>query len=157
MQSTFLISKTRIEESIAGIQTSPHLTKVVLENYARIDRELTLLKRENECFDKLEKLQEEYKNKNEILLTQVMTQAGILQEALNGKMAELNKTIFPASVTTPRITFVSPKKYEFYTPDDDGTGTNFKGMVVLDLACLALTDLPALIHDSYVLKQISRK
>lgn len=150
------IQISRIEESISGIQASPHLTKVVLENYARIDRELTLLKRENDYFDKLQKLQEEYKIKSDILLTQVMKQAGILQETLNGKMADLNKTIFPTSVTAPRITFVSPKKYEFYTPDDDGTGTNFKGMVVLDLACLALTDLPALIHDSYVLKQISK-
>lgn len=85
-----------------------------------------------------------------------MIQAGLLQESLNSKMTELNGTIFVESTTAPRITFISPKQYEFYTPNDDGTGTNFKGMVVLDLACLSLTALPAIVHDSYVLKQISK-
>mgnify|MGYP001099662199 CR=1 FL=1 len=146
----------RIEQEISGVQTSPHLSKVILDEYARVDKELNQLKNENDYFDKLEELKDLYKSKTELLTTQTMIQAGLLQESLNSKMTELNGTIFVESTTAPRITFISPKQYEFYTPNDDGTGTNFKGMVVLDLACLSLTALPAIVHDSYVLKQISR-
>lgn len=147
----------RLEQQMTGIQTSPHLSKVVLDEYSRIDKELNLLKSENDFFDKLEKLKEVYKEKSEQLTTQTMIQAALLQEAINKKMLELNNKIFVKSTSAPRLTIVSPKQYEFYTPDDDGTGTNFKGMVVLDLACLSLTILPAMVHDSYVLKQISKQ
>lgn len=41
--------------------------------------------------------------------------------------------------------------------DDTGTGTSYKSMVVYDLSILELTQLPILIHDSVVLKQISDK
>lgn len=45
--------------------------------------------------------------------------------------------------------------YDFFTPDDTGTGIAYKGLVVYDLAVLNLTKLPILVHDSVVLKQIS--
>ena len=45
-------------------------------------------------------------------------------------------------------------KYLFDTPDDTGTGTSYKSLIVFDLSILKLTNLPALIHDSPVLKNI---
>lgn len=46
--------------------------------------------------------------------------------------------------------------YNFFTYDDGGTGTNFKGMIIFDLACLKLTEVPFLVHDSFLFKNISR-
>ena len=145
-----------LESQIDEVQNANAISKVVFEEYSRIDRELSALKRENEYFDKLSELNDDYKSKSDILTGSLMIQAGILQERLNGQMSELNCCIFGRDVNSPRIAFISPKSYEFYTPDDDGTGTNYKGMIVLDLACLSLTCLPALIHDSVLLKQISK-
>ena len=45
--------------------------------------------------------------------------------------------------------------YKFFTPDDDGTGTNFKGMIVFDLSILRLTQVPAISHDSLIFKNIA--
>ena len=45
--------------------------------------------------------------------------------------------------------------YRFETPDDTGTGSKYKGMVIFDLAVLNLTTLPAIVHDSLILKNIS--
>lgn len=42
----------------------------------------------------------------------------------------------------------------FFTPKDTGTGTNFKGLILLDLAILYLSSLPALAHDSLFFKNI---
>lgn len=41
------------------------------------------------------------------------------------------------------------------TPDDTGTGTAYKSLLVFDLSVLELTNLPFLIHDSVLLKQIA--
>ena len=45
--------------------------------------------------------------------------------------------------------------YTFETPDDNGTGSNYKGLVIYDLAVLECTELPAIAHDSLILKNIS--
>jgi len=145
-----------LENSIDKIQKVSHVSKVVLDEYAKIDKELNALKNENECYDKLNELDQVYKEKTGLLANDTMIQASYLQENLNAKMLDLNTKIFGINYNSPRISFISPKHYDFNTPDDDGTGTNFKGMILLDLACLALTCLPALVHDSVVLKQISK-
>lgn len=44
----------------------------------------------------------------------------------------------------------------FETPDDTGTGSNFKGMIVYDLAVLLCTALPALAHDSLLFKNLEK-
>jgi hypothetical protein len=45
--------------------------------------------------------------------------------------------------------------YHFETPKDGGTGTAFIGLIDFDLSVLRMTVLPALIHDSFVFKQIA--
>ena len=50
---------------------------------------------------------------------------------------------------------IKVNSYQFFTPNDTGTGIAYKGLVVFDLAVLNLTHLPILVHDSIVLKQIS--
>lgn len=55
----------------------------------------------------------------------------------------------------PRLHFNDYNSYTFETPDVTGTGTNYKGMVLYDLAVLYLTALPAIAHDSLIQKNIS--
>lgn len=65
--------------------------------------------------------------------------------------------IFGSNTNTPEFHITSPKRYTFFTPNDDGTGTNYKGLVVMDIATLQETALPLLVHDSVLLKQISNE
>lgn len=86
-----------------------------------------------------------------------MEQSKKLEEIINPKMSEINSKIFGLDVNNPEFHIETSKKYSFYTPNDDGTGTTFKGLVVMDIATLLTTSLPILIHDSVVLKQISNE
>lgn len=47
------------------------------------------------------------------------------------------------------------KKYRYGSPVDDGTGASDKNLILFDLAVLKLTDLPAVIHDSPLIKNIA--
>ncbi len=77
-----------------------------------------------------------------------------LQNTLNPKMAEINDFIYEKRKTPPTISF-DGLQYDFETRDDTGTGTSYKGLVVYDLSILELTELPFVVHDSVVLKQIA--
>ena len=48
----------------------------------------------------------------------------------------------------------SANSYDFYTPQDRGTGSEYKGLILFDLAMLQITSLPINGHDSFFLKQI---
>ena len=55
----------------------------------------------------------------------------------------------------PRL-LLEPKKYTYGTHDDHGTGSQYKNLILLDLAVLNLTKLPILIHDSLLWKNIAK-
>jgi hypothetical protein len=76
-----------------------------------------------------------------------------IQAQINIKMELFNDYIYNGQNKAPIISF-GDSNYSFTTPDDTGTGTSYKSMIVYDLAILSLTGLPILVHDSYLLKQI---
>ena len=78
-----------------------------------------------------------------------------IEGKINSKMREFNNILYPDIRKTPQINFKDHNNYSFYTPDDDGTGTKFKGMILFDLSMLYLTKLPALTHDSLLLNNIN--
>ena len=81
-------------------------------------------------------------------------QIGFLQSEINLKMNALNDHVYGGEKKPPVLTIKKPNSYTFLTPDDTGTGRSYKGLVLFDLSVLDLTPLPALGHDSVILKQI---
>lgn len=151
------IQITTLEARLEQVSQVKNVSKIILDQYSAIDAEIDRLKRENEKYDLSKQLADDNKEKELELETSIMAQAAILEQILNDKMRELNATIFGEEMNTPTFHIKSSKGYEFSTENDDGTGTNYKGMVVMDLATLLLTSLPVLIHDSVVLKHISNE
>ena len=45
------------------------------------------------------------------------------------------------------------KNYSFATPENTGTGIAYKGLVIFDISVLNLTNLPIIVHDSFVLNK----
>ena len=58
------------------------------------------------------------------------------------------------TVKAPLLKLKAFNSYSFFTLDDDGTGTNYKGLVLFDLAALRLSRLPAIAHDSLIFKNL---
>ena len=146
-----------LENQISNISKIKHVSTATLQKYSSIDKEIDSLKLENEKYTLLCSLTADCKEKEKALTVETMNQAAILENKLQSKMNEINNKIFETSDNEPQFHIKSPKSYEFFTPDDDGTGTNYKGMIVMDLATLELTSLPVLIHDSVCLKHISNE
>ena len=57
----------------------------------------------------------------------------------------------------PILQLESLGKYVFNTPNDGGTGAQYRALITFDLANMAVTPLPFVVHDSVLLKNIERK
>ena len=92
----------------------------------------------------------------ETLRRSIETILAEIEEILNAKMKEFNDMLFRTHRKPPKIKFNRYDSYKFETPDDTGTGSNYKGMIVYDLAVLFTTALPALAHDSLIFKNLEK-
>lgn len=75
-----------------------------------------------------------------------------IKEKINTKMLEMNKNIY-LNDNSP-IFNIDDYKYSLSKPNDTGTGTGEASLVIFDLAIFDLTELPLLIHDMVIFKDI---
>lgn len=144
-----------LQEQISDLGFIGNLSKEFLDRHSEIKGRIDALKSQNEAYLTLTDLQDAKRKANDMLKKSIETILADIENDLNVKMKEFNDTLFSDSRKAPRIKFKEYNSYEFETPDDTGTGSNYKGMVVYDLAILYLTALPAIAHDSLILKNIS--
>ncbi len=142
------------EDQLEELIGNPTISKTILHRHSELIRQIDSLKLANSRYDKLTELQKNNREDKDNLDAIEKEQFAILQNTINSKMKEVNDYIYDKSCNAPIIDF-SNGNYTFFTPDDTGTGIAYKGLVVFDLAVLELTPLPAIVHDSIVLKQIS--
>lgn len=144
----------KIEYAIAQSGTETDLTQAVLDRYAAIDKELKNLEAANANYEEASRLTENEKAYKDTLDRLVRDTLAQVQMTINTRMSEINAMICGADKTAPFIHIPDAKHYSFSTPKDGGTGSQFKGLVVFDMTMLELTNIPAVVHDSVILKHI---
>lgn len=145
---------TQIQQQIADLGFIGNLSKEFLDRHAEIKGRIDALRAQNEAYLTLTGLQEAKKIADALLKEGIRSILSEIQDELNAKMKEFNDTLFAERRQAPRLVFNEYNSYTFETPDDTGTGSNFKGMIIYDLAVLFITALPAIAHDSLILKNI---
>lgn len=134
---------------------SEKFSRKQLDEYAETKRNIDSMKQKNKMFEESKRLIESVESIKEQLGDQRKTILLELGNKINIKMNELNDIVYNQEKEAPILSFSdSGKNYLFQTPRDTGTGTSYKSLVLFDLSILGLAQLPALIHDSVVLKQI---
>jgi len=145
---------TRLEADISKISDIPNVSQAILDKYATAQKELILLRESNKNFEAKTKLQTEITNLESAVNELTNTLFTKIQQELNNEMARINDIIYNKTKTAPILKISTQKSYEFFTPNDRGTGSEYKGLIVFDLAMLNKTPLPVAAHDSVLLKQI---
>lgn len=77
-----------------------------------------------------------------------------IENALNIKLKNFNKVVYGPSRNASQLRIKNANSYNFISPEDTGTGKSYAGLVAFDLAMLSLTNLPFIIHDSVIYKNI---
>ena len=150
LDEQFTAERQSVEEEISGLQEQirelgfvGNLSKEFLDKHSEIKGRIDALKAQNEAYLTLTDLQDARRKADDMLKRAIEDILADIEYAINGKMKEFND-----------LHFNEYNSYKFETPDDTGTGSNYKGMVVYDIAVLYLTALPAIAHDSLILKNI---
>lgn len=151
-----------VERDIARLETEHRslgipvrLPKAFLQKHAKLSRMMEDLQAQNFEYNKARKLASDAKSAKEEYDTIQDQQLRKVESAIYEEMVRINDFIYDGERPAPRIDLKKGGSYKFFTPDDDGTGTNFKGMIVFDLAILRLTQVPAIAHDSLIFKNIA--
>lgn len=153
---------TTLEQQLAEIRASisalgfiGNISKEFLDRHAEIKGRIDALQVQNEAFLTLKGLQDAKARADEILKKAIESILQEIETELNEKMREFDAQLHSESRKPPYLRFDSYNRYKFETPDDTGTGSNYRSMIIYDLAVLFSTALPAIAHDSLILKNIS--
>ncbi len=144
------------ENELRDIIKVPNVSRVTLKKHVELTKQIEKLEKENNAYEKLQLLQNIKDNDFNKLKSLESQQFAKIANLINSEMKKINEFIYAGEYNSPIINF-KENSYDFFTPDDVGTGIAYKGLVVFDLAVIHLTKLPVLIHDSIILKQISDK
>ena len=131
-----------------------NVPRVIFEKYSNIKNKINKLQEANDSCDKKKQLNDVKKSTREALDRVILDKVSMMQEKINSKMNELNDAIYDGKRSSPILRVKDSSHYEFFTPNDLGTGSKYKGIIVFDLSMLELTKLPIIIHDSIMLKHI---
>lgn len=148
---------TGLNREIQELDSIPNLSSKFLENYSKLTATINALKEQNEAYLNESSLSKERSEPDTDADLKRSTEDILLdlEGEINSKMREFNNILYTDIRKAPQINLKAHNSYSFFTPDDDSTGTKFKGMILYDLAILYLTNLPALAHDSLLLSNIT--
>ena len=143
-----------LQAQISQLGFVGNLSKEFLDKHSEIKARIDALKAQNAAYLTLTELQDARKKADDMLKRAIEDILADIERAINDKMKEFNDSLFTEARKAPHLHFNEYNSYNLETPDDTGTGSNYKGMVIYDLAILYLTALPAIAHDSLILKNI---
>lgn len=143
----------KIEES--GI--AKEMSERVLSQCVNVSKSIDRLEEETTELVHQKEQQEtrvEAEQKLEKLLQQQTEVLEEIQDRINLYMETINSTVTEQQETAPLLYITPQKEIIFETPGNTSEGTAFKSLVVYDLSIFELRPIPALIHDSNILKRI---
>lgn len=149
----------QLEEEQRSLGLPVNISTKYMKKYTDISQRITNLSESNEQFESYQQMKENERSAKESLAAVRESQLTIVQTTLNQEMVRLNDSIYDGSRFAPAISFKSMRSgdpgYDFSTQADGGTGTNYKGLILFDLSVFKNTELPILIHDSLLFKNIA--
>lgn len=125
-----------------------NFSKEFLDKHSELKGRIDLLKRQNDAYLTEKDLQDVKKRANDNLQREIHGILGDIEHKIDDHMQKDNDRIFSSHPTPPVLQLNAYNSYSFETPGDGGAGTNYRGLILYDVAVLALTNLPAIAHDT---------
>lgn len=144
-----------INQKLEEVLNPENKHNVFIENLIEISSKLRTLELENSYFEKLKKLTDDIDQKRKSLADKKEKIVKNISDTINAKLRELN-TLLHDNQRTPPLLKLTTSDYEYQFLDNTGTGNAFKNLIIFDLAILSLTELPFIIHDSFLFKNIEK-
>lgn len=127
---------------------------VVFEHYLDLDRLYKELSNQNFFKDQLDLVKSKIKEIKQNINAVIDDALCNIENVINQDMRKYICEMYGKDSISPILNF-EENKYTFEQGDDRGTGKAYANMIALDLAIMNNTQLPYLIHDSLLFKNMS--
>jgi hypothetical protein len=141
------------EGKLINLVSNKSISKEVMQPLIELSSDLFQRRNENSAYDKKQSVADDLKLTKEKLS---LVKSAIIIEicnVINNKIEEYNHIVHEDGRRTPKIV-LTENNYSYGIEDNTGTGEAYTNLIIFDLAILSLTDLPILIHDSMLFKNI---
>jgi len=159
--STLIAAATAEIQSLEEEQRShgslAAMSKTFLDKFSHYRQQIDTLQSQNKAYDDAQTFADEIKAAKQALRDAEESILRNIESTINSQMTRYNDIVYSQTRNAPVLDLRDGTNYSFATPDDTGTGTSFKSLIVFDLSILHLTQLPALIHDSLIFNDIGYK
>lgn len=108
---------------------------------------------ENKYYDLEIKLKDEAKTAEETLEEAKLKQLGLIEVVINRKLQDLSSIVYGPVRKSPSLVLKN-SNYEFEIFEDTGTGKAYSNLILFDWSIFLTTNVPFLIHDSLLFKNI---
>ncbi|MGI5933153.1 MAG: DUF2326 domain-containing protein [Eubacterium sp.] len=156
-QSTKEVERLEDEQRKLGVPT--RVSKKFLDETVKMRSRINFLKLQNEGYDESKELAEQTKEAKTSMEDARKNQLDSVQTIINQEMVRLNDFIYDGKRYAPEIEFSDAKngnpKYTFGCKWNAGTGENYKNLIIFDLSVLKTTELPFIVHDSLIFKNVA--
>lgn len=156
-------SRKQLEDIDIAIRKNENEIQVITglptQAHEAIDTLLQLIKKQENLQsqldlynDKATDIAQKKENKEQLdaLLDKITSE---IEGKINTKIKEFSKAIISSNNKAPELS-LSNSQYHYGVEDNTGTGKAYTDLILFDLAILSLTDLPILIHDSFLFNNI---
>ena len=143
-----------LEEQYRSLGIPTRLPTPFLQNYSDLTMRINDLNAQIESFQKNKDVDDAHKAAVAALKAAQEKELPRIAGEINAQMVRISDEILGPEREVPRLDLKDGKSYTFGTSTNRGTGNNYKNLIIYDLSILTKTDLPAFIHDSFLLTDI---
>ena len=147
----------RIEElnkALEEYKGSPNIKEEVADRISEIKARIKELEKANQNYAEFQKAKTDFTTESNKRKAAIETKTSSLQRMINESMEALNQNFDGGRNYAPTLHISGFDSYQFFTPNDTGTGSRNKGLWLFDLTVLRQTGLPAFIHDSILFNSV---
>lgn len=143
-----------LEEQYRSLGIPTRLPTPFLQNYSDLTMRINDLNAQIDSFQKNKDVDDSHKAAVAALKAAQEKELPRIAGEINAQMVRISDEILGPEREAPRLDLKDGKSYTFGTSTNRGTGNNYKNLIIYDLSILTKTDLPAFIHDSFLLTDI---
>lgn len=151
------VKKLEDEQRKLGIPTS--VSKKFIDKTVELRSRISFLQKQNKGYRDTQTLKADTKSAKEQMESAREDQLDKLETMINQAMVRLNDFIYDEEQYAPEIHFGNTRTgkptYKFKCEFNTGTGENYKNLIIYDLSILNNSDLPFLMHDSLIFKNVA--
>jgi hypothetical protein len=145
-----------LDEKVNAIINKPDTPNHIIDRVLDVSKKIKDYETQNFYYNEKVALKNDVKDLSDDLEAKKEKALNGLCTKLNEEISNLVEILYEKGRKSPVFT-ASGNSYSYNVIDDTGTGKAYSNLVVFDMAVLNLSNLPFLIHDSFLFKNIENK